>query len=63
MFQDRDFFYFENICQVGVLLVNRSELLEMQRVKMGEEEGAEGFNLHTQRAGDRLRLQIGRAHV
>jgi hypothetical protein len=49
---------FENICQVGVLLVNRSELLEMQRVKMGEEEGAEGFNLHTQRAGDRLRLQV-----
>jgi hypothetical protein len=34
-----------------------SELVELQRTKHGE-EGSAGFNLHAQREGDRLRLQV-----
>jgi len=42
--------------EVGKVLLSRSELIEMMRSK-GEEEAA-GFNLHAQREGDRLRLQV-----
>ena len=35
-----------------------SELVELQRTKHGEEGSSAGFNLHAQREGDRLRLQV-----
>lgn len=44
--------------EVGKVMLSRKRLIEIHRTKKGEEDGASGFNLHAQREGDRLRLQV-----
>ena len=44
--------------EVGKVILTRLQMIEMHRTKKGQEDGANGFNLHAQRQGDRLRLQI-----
>ena len=44
--------------EVGELLLSRADLIEMLRAQRGDGEDSERFNLHAQREGDRLRLQM-----